>query len=202
MSLLDPARQSSLAKAVSATKNISGAILEVGVYQGGSLELMAKIEAERMIYGIDTFEGIPFRNAEIDFHAIGDLPSSFDKTLARLSPYKNVQVFKGLFPKQMPKEIGQDFSLVHLDVDVFESVARCLEALMYKVSLGGLIVIDDYAAPTCPGSAVAVNAFLGKAAHLYTVVNVTPPQITLLRSNVSATFGHRERLTKYVEALR
>lgn len=53
----------------------------------------------------------------------------------------------------------KQISFLRLDGDLYESTKVCLEHLYSKISMGGYIVIDDYALPGC---AKAVNEYLAK----------------------------------------
>ena len=52
------------------------------------------------------------------------------------------------------------FSLIHLDMDVYEPTAFVLKKLFDRLVVGGLIVIDDY--NTVEGATIAVDEFIAQ----------------------------------------
>ena len=83
------------------------------------------------------------------FHAIptGDFKSS-------------VFIYKGIFPKENSEHVKDlEFSFVHIDVDIHDSVKECLEFFVPRMIASGIIVMDDYNAPTCNGAKIAADDF-------------------------------------------
>ena len=72
----------------------------------------------------------------------------------------NVHLIKGWFQDTLYKykdKIGK-ISILRLDGDWYESTRIPLENFYSKISIGGIIIIDDYA--TCHGSKKAVDEFI------------------------------------------
>jgi O-methyltransferase len=146
-----------------------GDIAEVGVWRGSVGIILAEIFKEQNIYLFDTFEGIPYHNEFDNIHMIGDFGigdlnkfnySSYKEVKDTLSIYGNVHVYQGIFPSQTSYNIiDKKFSLVHLDVDVHQSYDECLRFFYPRMLDGGLILLDDYAIPSCHGATKAVDDF-------------------------------------------
>jgi len=89
-----------IASVLQSVKKVPGDIAEVGVYKGGTAELICKAKEGRALHLFDTFEGLPpfgkydqvFVNHERDFDA------SLTEVQDLLGAYKNVKFYKGLFP--------------------------------------------------------------------------------------------------------
>jgi len=67
---------------------------------------------------------------------------------------------RGIFPataNAMPD--GLQFSLVHIDVDIYEAARDCCNYFYKRLSPNGLIVFDDYGFLSCPGVKKAVDDF-------------------------------------------
>jgi O-methyltransferase/8-demethyl-8-(2,3-dimethoxy-alpha-L-rhamnosyl)tetracenomycin-C 4'-O-methyltransferase len=64
---------------------------------------------------------------------------------------------KGFFADTLPKLKGNQFALLRLDGDMYESTICALDYLYPMLSPGGYIVIDDYGA--VPACAEAVNNY-------------------------------------------
>lgn len=160
-------------------KKIVGALVECGVAKGGTAAMMALTNRElgtikRPKWFFDSYEGLPEPTAE-DFeggkagHFICPLPKGaclgaieqvsdlmFDKLNL---PQNEVHLVKGWFQDTVPvhrERIGP-IAVLRLDGDWYESTKVPLENFYDQVSLGGYIIIDDYA--TCFGSRKAVDEF-------------------------------------------
>jgi hypothetical protein len=142
--------------------NISSSIIEVGVYKGGT----AKIIIENLydtcdLYLFDTFEGIPNKSECDNVHIVGDFNDSSYKNIIELfKHYKNVYIYKGIFPDETSKFIENImFKMVHLDVDTYISYKKSLEFLYDRIIKDGYIIFDDYNEKTCKGATVAIDEF-------------------------------------------
>lgn len=141
--------------------NIYGDVVEVGVYKGGSAEVICENVVNKQIYLFDTFSGIPFSNEFDNFHKQGDFSdTSFTFVERKLSKYNNVKIFQGIFPEKNSDIISENkFSFVHLDIDVYESYMQCLTFFYKRMSIGGIILFDDYNSNSCLGAKKAVDTF-------------------------------------------
>lgn len=169
-SLVPPYKMDVIFKEVLNTHDLGGACAEVGVYKGGTAELLAIHKKERPLYLFDTFAGIPHSGKHDNHHKVGDFSeASFEGVCDRLAKYEGVFIHKGIFPQDTGKVIDDvKFSFVHLDVDVYESYLDGLNFFWPKMIKGGVIICDDYHAWTCVGAKVAVDEFL-KTATQYQV---------------------------------
>ena len=75
--------------------------------------------------------------------------------------FKNYELIKGDINKTIPDFINNNpekrFSLIHLDVDVFEPTITVLEKTWDKLVPGGVLVLDDYG--TVYGETIGVEEF-------------------------------------------
>lgn len=132
---------------------VDGAVVECGVFNGGSGALLAKASG-RDTWLFDSWEGMP-DPSERDVNVRG-LPAargrrhgSLDKVvriIRDLHPEGRVCTVPGWFDESLPRHkstIGP-IALLHLDCDWYESVKTCLEHLLPQVSKGGYVIFDDY----------------------------------------------------------
>lgn len=158
--LVDYPRLYNLVDYCKETQFIPGSIAEIGVYKGGTARLLCEY-TQKHVYLFDTFTGLPQVDKSVDLHNTGDFSDTSALHVSEvLEPYTNYSMYKGIFPKQnseIVKDLG--FSLVHLDVDIYDSVKQCLEFFTPRMTKGGIIVLDDYNAPTCPGAKVAADEY-------------------------------------------
>ena len=161
------------------TRHIPGSIIEVGVYQGGTL-LRIATESEswgKTVIGYDTFKGLPAPES-IDVLNKGEFSSDPDKILAEFKQHElPVTLVGGLFPDSA---IDMSLSFCHLDVDLYRSTLDSLRYISKMLSPGGLVVVDDYDFSKCPGVKPAVEEILASDPSL-TKLDERQWQITLVK---------------------
>jgi hypothetical protein len=146
----------------------------VGTKRGGSTYFIAA--ASRALLGhevpvetIDTFEGHPQEKISLDdgkrWLERGKPPDevAFEDVVDYLSEFKLVTVHKGEFTTVAPQLPNHEYGLVHIDVNLYESTLDCLRYFSPRLKPGGIIVVDDYDSPTCPGIRKAVQEFLAES---------------------------------------
>lgn len=161
--LLTKNRKDKLKIYVELANSINGHFAEVGVYKGGSAEIIAiNKNNNKNLYLFDTFEGMPETDKKYDnFHNKNDFnDTSYEDICLGFSTYENVFIYKGIFPNDHGEKIKNEvFSLVHLDVDIYKSYVDCLNFFYPKMVNGGIIILDDYSSPNCEGAKLAVDEF-------------------------------------------
>ncbi len=160
--LVDYPRLKIIAESLDKTNHLHGEIAEIGVYKGGTAYLIAS-NTHKQVHLFDTFEGMPEVN-EHDLHHKGDFAdTSLEAVAGLLKDFSNIRLYKGLFPDTVTLDVKYaSYSFVHIDVDIYQSVKDCLEFFSYRMVPGGIIVLDDYNAPSCPGAKLATDEFCAK----------------------------------------
>jgi len=153
------------------TKNdVQGAIVECGVWKGGSimaaaLTLMECKKLDKDIYLFDTFEGMSKPGKEdINFKNISSF-TKFEKTKITDSssnwkrvgidevkhavfstgyPQDKFHFVKGMVENTLPSTSPELISILRLDTDWYESTKHELIHLFPLLSKGGILIIDDY----------------------------------------------------------
>jgi hypothetical protein len=134
----------SIFAAVQQTGKIPGDIAEVGVYQGGSSKLICEAKGARRFHLFDTFAGLPLpKDIDAPYFTEGKFACSLDSVRQYLSSYSGLSFYKGLFPETASPVSDCRFSLVSLDVDLYESTRSCLEFFFPRLSPGGVIISHD-----------------------------------------------------------
>lgn len=133
-----------------------GPVVEVGVYQGGSLIHLASRFPGRQFYGYDTFEGIPEATNDLDnFHRKGDFSASFEDVKSACDRLPNITLVKGIYPTSdtiRPNNIA----LAHVDVDIYESTKATIEHLIPLMGPKSRLYCDDAWMDTCEGATIAM----------------------------------------------
>lgn len=159
---------------VDQTSKLPGDLAECGVWRGRSLVAMGIYLQQKHIgktlWGFDSFEG--FDDSVQQDIALGGQhvdvkkPHGFDDTSYALVQRKadafglqNVRLQPGFFKDSLPKCTAERFGFVHLDCDIYESYAVCLEFFYPRMVTGGMILFDEYNDPAWPGANQAVDEF-------------------------------------------
>lgn len=167
-------------------RNIGGAVVECGVWRGGSISYLARTFArlgeQRHIWAFDSFEGLPRPTGED-----GETVIAHDASLrgasnangalvggpwCRAPEYRcaellaasgqqpeYVHIRKGWFQDTLHtavEEIGP-IAILRLDGDLYESTKVALENLFPLLIQGGWLIVDDYG--WFPGCRAAMSEF-------------------------------------------
>ena len=157
--LVDVWRCYELWSLVEELREIPGAILEVGVWRGGSGAIMATRAAalgiSDPVYLCDTWEGV-VKTTEVDTYyedrTHDDTSRHIVEDLVTRLGLSNVELVQGIFPEQTGDQIAAgNLRLCHVDVDVYQSAKDVFDWAWPRLSPGGVAVFDDYGFPACPG---------------------------------------------------
>jgi O-methyltransferase len=172
--LVDVWRCHELWSLVAELRDVPGAILEVGVWRGGTGALLAARARDRgiddLVYLCDTWRGV-VKTDEVDtYYHDGKHDDASRETVERLVAglgLDNVELLEGIFPEETGAAIeDRTFRLCHCDVDVYRSARDVLEWVWPRLSTGGLVVFDDYGFPACPGVTRLVDEQRGRSDRL------------------------------------
>lgn len=158
--LVDRYRCFELWNLVRQTSHLDGAVLEVGVWRGGTGALLA--EASRLVgstspvYLCDTFSGVVKAGARDGFYSGGEHADTSLRIVEALVRdtlgLSSVTILSGVFPDETGERIaGCRFRLCHIDVDVYESARGIFEWVWPRLVPGGVVVYDDYGFAWCKG---------------------------------------------------
>jgi O-methyltransferase len=157
--LVDVWRCHELWSVVGELRDVPGAILEVGVWRGGTGALLAARAASlglgEKVYLCDTWKGVA-KTGEVDiYYRDGKHDDASQELVERLITrmgLSNVELLQGVFPEDTADLISdRAFRLCHCDVDVYESAKGVLEWVWPRLAPCGVVVFDDYGFPACPG---------------------------------------------------
>ena len=150
--------------------NISGDIVECGVWKGGSIMAIAYTliqlsEGDRNLYLFDTFEGMT-EPSDKDISNAGEYASDLLKRSKKedrksIWCYSNIEevrasvlstgysddkiyFIKGKVEDTIPEQAPKLISLLRLDTDWYESTRHELIHLFPRIAPFGVIIIDDY----------------------------------------------------------
>lgn len=129
-----------------------GAIAEVGVLNGGTTGVLARLLPRRDVLAFDTLSGMPAL-ARQDEPALtaGSYMTDGDTPMWLWLNFPNVLFLPGVFPGSIPVGLNDSFALVHLDADLFQTTRDALAFFWPRMVPGGFVVMDDYGRAECPG---------------------------------------------------
>jgi len=151
--------------------NISGSIVECGVWKGGSMMAVAKTLLDLNccdidLYLFDTFEGMTkpsdsdiqlqseelanekFERLKINENSSNWVRALLDEVRKNLfsTGYdkEKIHFIKGKIEETLPQKNPNKISILRLDTDWYESTLHELVHLFPLLSHGGVLIIDDY----------------------------------------------------------
>ena len=169
------------------TISVPGNIAEFGAFRGTNTMFMAKVmhildplgSKKVMMFenfaGLETFsdqdgpaieERGRFRGSEQEFREV-----------ISLFGYENyIDVIKGDIVETVPRLIDEDdslsFSLVYIDVDLYQPTKVILGNVVNRLMPGSLLVFDEWGFAQYPGESVAVREFLSEYGGLFETFHV------------------------------
>lgn len=140
-------------------KCASGALLEVGVWRGGTGALIAKraqlCGIPDPVYLCDTFAGM-IKSSDSDSWYEGgeyaDCSAEQVEALLRKVGAENARLVEGVFPDETAGQVdAESLRFCHVDVDVYESARDVTSWVWQRLVPGGIVVYDDYGFASCDG---------------------------------------------------
>jgi O-methyltransferase len=168
-----------------AANRIPGAIVECGVWRGGSSMAMAKTlsslgETSREFFLYDTFAGMSaptdydrdstgtpasvYLQDESSEHWARSPLEEVRRNMDSCYPSHNVRLVQGKVEETIPKTIPDSIAILRLDTDWYESTAHELTHLWPRLVTGGVLIIDDYG--DWKGARKAVDEYFGDSVLL------------------------------------
>lgn len=146
-------------------EGIAGDLMETGVMRGGTIILMRAVlkaygVTDRVVWGADSFEGLPAPNPErfpADAGAAWHLRPLTEvgervvqRNFARYGLLDGqVKFLRGWFRDTLPSAPLKSLAVLRLDGDLYESTMDAIVPLYPKLCRGGFLIVDDYDLPPC-----------------------------------------------------
>ncbi|MFT5500055.1 MAG: putative O-methyltransferase YrrM [Woeseiaceae bacterium] len=115
-----------------------GLYMEFGVGRGKSIRWIGA-EADRTVYGFDSFDGIP------EYWNGNPVGAFAQKKMPKVPA--NVKFQVGLFNETLPtflQEHSEPVSFLHVDCDLYSSTVTIFEALGTRLQEGAIVLFDEY----------------------------------------------------------
>ncbi|MGI9357006.1 MAG: TylF/MycF/NovP-related O-methyltransferase [Rhizobiaceae bacterium] len=150
-------------------RGVAGSFAECGVRYGKSSRFLLTGMAPgsaKDFHIFDSFEGLsePGKDDLDEKGATvwepGELNVPEDVVRRNLSGFgTSIELHKGWIPERFGDVDDERFSLVHIDVDLYEPTYDAVNFFYSRVSPGGVIICDDYGSAYCPGAKKAIDEF-------------------------------------------
>jgi len=163
-SILSKDRLLSLYSVALYCNSLYGDFAEVGCYKGGTSYLIASVmDIRKQLFAFDSFQGLSEptdhdRYTDGRFQASkGMTKANKDLTFNFLSVFGDrVQVYDGWIKDTLSNVANNKFSLVYIDVDLYEPTKLATEFFWNRIVSGGYIIYDDY----MWGSTIGVTRYI------------------------------------------
>lgn len=154
-------------------EKVDGAILEVGVWRGGTGAILAEAvkSTVKKVYLADTFKGVVKAGANDTSYKGGEHSDTSLKLVNELFSslsLKNVQLLDGIFPEDTQHLVTDGISMLHCDVDVYSSSKDIVEWCLPRMSVGSILVFDDYGFFGCEGVTKYCNELKARKDLIFT----------------------------------
>lgn len=170
-------------------ENVTGDVVECGVWRGGHIILARLVSPLRECWAYDTFDGMP-EPGPYDRKRSGDKPPP-DKALNKNWTKAAVEevmanfiregvwnddlinLIPGMVEQTLldPMNLPDTISLLRLDTDWYQSTKIELEVLWPRLVKGGFLIVDDYG--HWMGARKAVDDFFGPTVSHFKQIDYT-----------------------------
>ena len=155
----------------------NGDVCEVGCWRGLSAYQIAtylKTQDIDVVFHIfDSFEGLSeiesvdrFENEKQDLKSIREqFACSLEKVQENMKEFNFIKYYKGWVPERFPEVKDKRFSLVHIDVDLYQPTYDSFRFFYPRLIKNGLMVFDDYGCIHFPGAKRAIDQCVAMLDH-------------------------------------
>ena len=138
--------------------DIPGAAAELGVYRGFFARCINQLLPERKLYLFDSFEGFGEEAQASESFQAAHRNTAIEKVLAIMPYPEKVIVKPGFFPDSLDG-LEEQFCLVSLDVDFYQTTLDGLRYFWPRLEKGGYLLLHDWGSPKLPGVRQALAAY-------------------------------------------
>jgi hypothetical protein len=131
--------------ALSEASGVEGMALEFGVYRGETLRKIAKSRNEKLVYGFDSFQGLP--EFWLPDHHAGRFGPDDPGGVHGPPDVPGAELIVGWFDETLPgfmETHPEPVAFLHVDCDLYSSAKIVLEHVGPRLRPGSVVVFDDY----------------------------------------------------------
>ena len=175
--LVDAMRGYELVRLVEQVAPLTGDVIEVGVWRGGTAALLGEAMQRYCqpdtchLWLADTFSGVVKAGSRDPYYTGGehsDTSPHIVDSLLRDIGIARYTVLEGVFPEQSSALADSaSFRLCHIDVDVYQSAKDALTWVWPRLVIHGIVVFDDYGFYGCEGVTALVDEERAQSDRLF-----------------------------------
>lgn len=139
-------------------ENVPGAAAELGVYRGFFARCINLLLPERKLYLLDSFEGFAEEAGATESFQAAHANTAVEKVLSIMPHPERITVKPGFFPASLDG-LEEQFCLVSLDVDFYQTTLEGLRYFWPRLQKGGYLLVHDWGSPKLPGVARALEDY-------------------------------------------
>jgi O-methyltransferase len=152
------------------TREIPGAVVEVGCFQGGTAvfasRFLRRINCERRYVCIDTFGGFPKSQFAKDVelgtgqHLANGFSANSEPLVQKLLNQwgcQEIELIKADIAALNESRLPEEIAVALIDVDIAEPTDAALRKIMPRMSTGGVVLVDDCDQVPFKGARIAVE---------------------------------------------
>ena len=138
--------------------DVPGAAAELGVYRGFFARCINQLFPERKLYLFDSFEGFGEEAQASESFQAAHRNTAAEKVLSIMPFPERIIVKPGFFPDSLDG-LEEQFCLVSLDVDFYQTTLDGLRYFWPRLEKGGYLLLHDWGSPKLPGVRQALAAY-------------------------------------------
>ena len=118
--------------------------------------------SDKKLYLFDSFAGMPEITHPLDgAWKQGELAGSVEKVEELFKHSPRVNIVPGYFSETLHQYTDLRLAFCHVDADLYSSISECITYILPRLSVGGVIVFDDYGFRDTQGARAAVEERFG-----------------------------------------
>jgi len=176
-------------------EDVPGDFAEFGSWKGSNVVFLSKLltalqpTSSKRVHCFESFEGLnTFHAKDGDQNGLeGKYKGSYQELLDLIKLYeldKRLIIHKGLIQDTVPEFIAAEpstmFSFLYFDADLYEPAKIMLDNFAQKLSVGGVMLFDEWNFSEWPGETRAVSEFLDMHDNFEQVQPATTLQPSLM----------------------
>lgn len=145
-------------------QDVPGATAELGVYRGFFARCINQLLPDRKLYLFDSFEGFGDHTAASNAFQAAHQNTAAQQVMAIMPHPEMVSIQAGFFPDSL-NGLEEQFCLVSLDVDFYQTTLDGLRYFWPRIRPGGYLLLHDWGNPKLPEVAEALAHYEAEIEH-------------------------------------
>lgn len=124
------------------TQGVEGEVVEFGCFRGDTAKLVAAI-VQKTVHVYDSFQGLPAAGEPCVQGAMMASVADVQRNFAQMNLEPPV-IHAGWFCDLKPDDLPERVAFAHLDGDLYVSTIQALRLVYPRLSVGAIVLIDDF----------------------------------------------------------